>query len=183
MYKKLGLIGLLVIAIAIFVGCQDSTDGGEDLFFYTETAEEIAEWGSMETPGGGEGSVELGDGVAIVQAAADGWGGIQSEPITIDLSKDPLLFVQVSESADGFQWGAKFVPTNPEIEDHEWGMYVIEDNNFKWNNYAVADIREKLGESFIDLYGEEVEGYIWIHAAGGPEATVEISQVKMLNQK
>ena len=182
MLKKFVLSGL-ILSVLLFVGCQQKAAEEESLFYYTQSAKEIADWASMVTPGGGEGSAELGDNVAIVKAAADGWGGVQSAPITLDLTKEPMLFVQIKESADGFQWGAKFVPSDPEIEDHEWGMYLIEDNGFKWNNYAVSDIGYKLDQSFIDVYGEKVEGVLWIFAAGGPEAVVEISQVKIMNQK
>jgi hypothetical protein len=94
-----------------------------------------------------------------------------------------MLLVQVRENLDGFKWGAKFVPSNLQVEDHAWGFYLIEDNNFKWNNYAGVDLREKLGQDFIDLYGEKVEGVFWIYAAGSPEAVVEITSVKIFNQK
>ncbi|WP_413377276.1 hypothetical protein [Alkalihalobacillus sp. 1P02AB] len=177
-FMSIGFIAILGLA----VGCQQQ-ESAEDLFFYTQSAEEIADWTSMVTPGGGEGSASLGDDVAIVQAAEDGWGGVQSEPITLDFSKDPMFFIQIKESADEFQWGAKFVPTTPEIEEHAWGVYLIEDNNFKWNNYAAVDIADKVGEDFISLYGEEVEGVIWVYATGGPEAEVEVTEVKMLNQQ
>lgn len=157
----------------------------DDLYFWMNSAEEIAKWETMATPsedGGGQGSVEMGDDAAIISAAVDGWGGVQSEEITLDLSKEPLLFIQIKENPDPFKWGAKFTPTDPVIEDHEWGFYLAEDNNFKHNNYAVIDIADKLGEDIIELYGEEITGHIWIMAAGGPEATVEVSSVKMLNQ-
>lgn len=182
MFKKLSItMGLIVSALVLFVGCQQQ-EGGE-LFFYTQSAEEIANWTSMVTPGGGEGSVSLGDNVAVVQAAEDGWGGVQSENVTIDLTKDPLFLVRIKESQDGFKWGAKFVPSTPIIEEHAWGVYLIEDNEFKWNNYAAADMSYKLGEDFISMYGEEVEGVIWIYATGGPEAEVEVTEVKMMNQQ
>src|SRR5690606_462187 len=189
MFKKWALAFGLILAIGILGACSDSDKENksgkeaQELFFYEQSAEDISKWTSMETPGGGEGSVTLGDSVAVVKAAADGWGGVQSAKVKIDLYKDPMLFVQVKENADEFKWGAKFVPSSPEIEDHEWGVYLIEDNNFKWNNYAAVDIKEKLGQSFIDLYGQEIEGVIWIYATGGPDATVEVTQVKMLNQK
>ena len=184
MWKKLILFFSILLAIGLFAGCQSGESGkSDDLYFYVKTAEDIAKWKSMETPGGGEGSVELGDGVAIIKAAEDGWGGVQSEPVTIDFSRNPMFLVQVKENADEFRWGAKFVPTTPEIEDHEWGLYLIEDNNFKWNNYAGVDMTEKLGQSFIDMYGEKVEGVFWLYAAGSPDATVEITQVKIFYQK
>lgn len=185
MFKKaaftLGMASLLFVA-----GCGEQSgneSSANELFSYTQDGADVAEWTSMETPGGGEGSVELGDDVAIIHAASDGWGGVQSDTISIDLSRDPLLFVRVKESGDDFKWGAKFVPSSPEIDEHNWGMYLIEDNNFKWNNYAVVDIKDKLGESFVHLYGEDLEGVIWLMASGSSEATVEISEVKIMYQK
>jgi hypothetical protein len=164
---------------------DDITSSGDSAaslnFIYSADLNAIANWGAMVTPGGGEGSVTKGDEAAIIKAAEDGWGGVQSEPFTIDLSKNPLLFVQIMESNDGFKWGAKFTPSDPVVEDHEWGFYLIADNNFKWNNYAVVDLRERLGD-FIDLYGESIEGVLWIYAAGGPEAEVEVTSVKIANQ-
>ncbi|SEO51858.1 hypothetical protein SAMN04488134_108118 [Amphibacillus marinus] len=182
MFKKVLLTIGLIASVIVFIGCQQAAEGG-DLFFYTQTADEIANWTSMVTPGGGEGSVELGDDVAIIKAAEDGWGGVQSEEVSIDLTKDPMFFVRVKEANDGFMWGAKFVPNSPAIDEHAWGVYLIEDNDFKWNNYAAVELKDKLGEDFISLYGEEIEGVLWIYATGGPEAEVEISEVKMLNQE
>jgi len=180
MLKKVVLL-VMVLGMLIFTaGCE--TKKG-DIYFYVKDYNDIAKWKSMETPGGGEGTVELGDQVAIIKAAPDGWGGVQSEKVTLDLSKHPMLLVQVRENHDGFKWGAKFVPSNPQMDDHRWGFYLIEDNNFKWNNYAGVDLRAKLGQIFIDIYGEKVEGVFWLYAAGSPEAEVEITSVKMFNQK
>lgn len=180
MWKKvlftLGLLGVLILA----VGC-DGKKG--DVYFWVKDYNDIATWQPMVTPGGGEGSVTKGDQVAIIKAAADGWGGVQSEKVTLDLTKHPMLLVQVRENHDGFKWGAKFVPSNLQMEDHAWGFYLIEDNNFKWNNYAGVDLRAKLGQIFIDMYGEKVEGVFWLYAAGSPDATVEITSVRMFNQK
>lgn len=184
MYKKL-LIGLSLTLLLVISGCASNGNGKkEDLFTNVESGKEIAEWSPMVTPGGGEGTVELSeDGdTAIIHANKEGWGGVQSDTITLDLSRNPLLFIRVKENADGFKWGSKFVPSDPEIEEHEWGMYLVEDNNFKWNNYAVVDVKEKLGESFIKIYGEEIEGVIWLMASGNSEATVEISEIKVLYQ-
>lgn len=184
MFKKF-LMGVALVSILFVSGCSAKNEENKELFTYVQTGEDIAKWNPMVTPGGGEGSVELsedGDS-AIIKAHKDGWGGVQSETITLDLSRDPLLFIRVKENADGFKWASKFVPSNPEIEEHEWGMYLVEDNNFKWNNYAVVDVKDKLGESFIKLYGEELEGVIWLMASGNSEATVEITEVKVLYQK
>lgn len=177
--RLLSLVLSLVLALSL-VACDNSTG---NVYFWTQNASDIAAYESMETPGGGEGSVESGDEVAIIHAADDGWGGVQSPEIELDLSKDPMLLVQIAENPDEYNWGAKFVPSDPAIEDHEWGFYILEDNNFKHNNYAGADLREKLGEEFIDLYGEQVKGRFWIMAAGGPEATVEVRSMAMFNQK
>lgn len=179
MFNIRGILLLLIVTV-VFAGCNSAD---EELFSYNKSFEDIAKWNSMVTPGGGEGSVTKGDGVAIIHAAADGWGGVQSEMITIDSAKNQLLFVQVNESVDGVKWGAKFTPATPEVDGHAWGFYLIEDNNFKWNNYAVADINFKLGEEFFDVYGDQVEGYLWIYSAGSPEAEVEITSVKILDQK
>ena len=149
--------------------------------------DEIATWDGMQTPveGSGTGSVvETNDTLEFVtiQAASDGWGGLQSVSVTLDLSKNPMLFAQIYESPDGSNWGMKFVPDNVD-ESGEWGYYLFEDNSYKWNKYAGVDLRTQLGEDFITLYGEEVTGTLWIFAAGGPEATVSVSQLLVVNTK
>lgn len=180
MWKKVFLAPVLLGVLLLAAGCQKTND---DIYFWVRDYNDIATWQPMVTPGGGEGTVEMGDQVAIIKAAPDGWGGVQSEKVTLDLSKHPMLLVQVRENHDGFKWGAKFVPSNLQMPDHAWGFYLIEDNNFKWNNYAGVDLRAKLGQIFIDMYGEKVEGVFWLYAAGSPEATVEITSVRMFNQK
>ncbi|GHV31468.1 hypothetical protein AGMMS4952_20300 [Spirochaetia bacterium] len=174
--KKYLYCALALMVVLLVSACKNGPE-----FVYEKSWTDVAAWKSMITPGGGEGSVVRGDSSAIIQAAPDGWGGVQSEKITLDLSQNPILLIQVRENADGFKWGAKFVPDSPAIPDHAWGFYLIEDNNFKWNNYAGTDIRLKLGQDFIDIYGEKAEGVFWIYAAGSPDATVEISSVKILN--
>ncbi|MGL4336992.1 MAG: hypothetical protein ACRCST_08845 [Turicibacter sp.] len=178
--KKLLLAGLLVAAAGVTTACGQAAT---ELFSYVAPASQIATWGPMVTPGGGEGSASLADNVAVVQAAADGWGGVQSEKMTLDLTKDPMLMVQVKESPDGCNWGVKFLPSDILVEGHEWGLYLFEDNNFKHNNYAATDLNAKLGEDFKAVYGDKVEGSLWIMAAGGPTCTVEVSEVKILDQK
>ena len=149
--------------------------------------EDISSWDGMQTPveGSGTGSVtETNDTEEFVtiQAASDGWGGLQSVSVTLDLAKNPMLFAQIYESPDGSNWGMKFVPDNVD-ESGEWGYYLFEDNSFKWNKYAGVDLRTQLGEDFISLYGEEVTGTLWIFAAGGPTATVSVSQLFVINTK
>lgn len=175
----------VILTAAAMTACSvfGGSGGGASPYFYNKGFTDIAAWTSMVTPGGGEGSVSRGDNAAVIKAAPDGWGGVQSEKITVDFTKDPVLLVQVRENADEYKWGVKFVPAKPAVEDHAWGLYLIEDNNFKWNNFAGTDLRAKLGQDFIGLYGEKVEGVFWIYAAGGPTATVEITSVRMFNQK
>jgi len=174
------LLALTVLLAACFAESASAEDPEVLTFFYTADFDAISGWGPMVTPGGGEGSVTKGDNAAIVKAAEDGWGGVQSDVITLDLSQNPFLFVQIMENHDGFKWGAKFTPSDPLIEDHAWGFYLIPDNNFKWNSYAVVDLTERLGD-YIDLYGETIEGVLWIYAAGGPDAEVEVTSVKIAN--
>lgn len=186
--KKMLSIALASALLFTAAACNSKTGdkNGDDLYFWEVSAEDIAKWEPMDTPseeGGGQGSVKMGDGAAVVTAAFDGWGGVQSEEITIDLSKDPFLLIQIKENADPYKWGAKFVPSEIELDDHAWGFYLAEDNNFKHNNYAGIDLREKLGADIIALYGEQIKGHIWIMAAGGTEATVEVASMKMFNQK
>jgi hypothetical protein len=179
MKRKCLFTAAVVMAVTAMTACSI----GGSPYFYNKGFTDIASWGSMVTPGGGEGSVSRGDTAAVIKAAPDGWGGIQSEKITLDFSREPVLLVQVRENTDEYKWGVKFVPAKPAVEDHAWGLYLIEDNNFKWNNFAGTDLRVKLGQDFIGLYGEKVEGVFWIYAAGGPTATVEITSVRMFNQK
>jgi len=178
--KRLVSIFLLAALTLIFTGC-----GGGVKYFYSKTAKEIAAWKPMEIPPDNSplGSVEMGDTAAIIKADPSGWGGIQSEKMTLDLSKHPMLLIRIRECNDGFAWAAKFVPSEPKIDEHKWGFYLFEDNGFKYNNYAGVDIRSKLGEDVISLYGEKIEGVLWIIAAKSPEAQVEVSEIKMYNQK
>ena len=76
----------------------------------------------------------------------------------------------------------KVVPENP-IEDHEWGLYIIPDNNLKWNKYAGVDLKEALGDDFTDIYGEQCNIKLWIYPAGGPEGTVSVSEILVVNTK
>ena len=75
-----------------------------------------------------------GDGVAVIKAASDGWGGVQSEKVTL-ICQNPMLLVQVRRILTD-SVGRQVCSSNLQVEDHAWGFYLIEDNNFKWNNYA-----------------------------------------------
>jgi len=182
--KKLIIVFVFMLALVLFVGC-DKKEKWE--VAQTISYSEIAEWEPMVTPveNSGNGSIyetNTTDGYVTVKAAADGWGGVQSGSITLDLSKHPLLMVRVYENPDGSKWAVKFMPDNP-VEGHEWGLYLIEDNNFKWNKYGVVDVRDMLGETIVELYGEKITGKIWLMAAGGPEAVVSVSEIKIVNTR
>lgn len=187
MMKKLLSAGLvLVMAAGILTGCGSKENGGWEVtqnFGYNN----IAEWTSMQTPseGSGAGTIDAkndADGYVTIKAAADGWGGVESGYFEIDLAKDPIILAQIFENPDGYTWGMKIVPENP-IADHEWGLYVIPDNNMKWNKFAGVDLKEALGSDFTDIYGEQCKVKLWIYPAGGPEGTVSVSQILVVNTK
>ena len=182
--RKTIIVFVLFFVVGLLVACK-----ANEKWEVVQTIDytEIATWEPMETPveDSGNGSVvetNETDGYVTIQAAADGWGGVQSGSITLDLSKNPLIMVRVYENPDGSKWGLKFLPDNP-LEGHEWGFYLIEDNNFKWNKYGVVDVRDMLGETIIEAYGEKITGKLWLMAAGGPEAIVSISEIKIVNTK
>ena len=192
MKKKLLALGVAaVMAVGCLTGCGESGSGNSGSSGWTEvqhfTYKDIASWGSMQTPNEGSGSGSCAgtndaDGYVTVHAANDGWGGVESDYFEIDLSKDPMILVKVFENPDGYNWCLKIVPENP-ISDHEWGCYVIPDNNLKWNKYAGADLNEALGEEFAAIYGEQCKIKVWISAAGGPEGTVSVSELLVMNTK
>ncbi len=93
-----------------------------------------------------------------------------------------MILAQIFENPDGYNWGMKVVPENP-IADHEWGLYIINDNNLKWNKYAGVKLSEALGDDFKDIYGEQCKVKIWIYPAGGPEGTVSVSEILVVNTK
>lgn len=185
--KKITLFLAASLFLILLAGCSESIDkkDNQPFYFYYKSGEEIAGWKAMETPsaGSGEGTVEKGDSIAVVKAASDGWGGVQSEEFTLDLSKNPVILVQVNDIDDNYKWGLKFVPSDPEIEGHAWGFYLIEDNNYKWDNYAGVNIAEKLGKAIIDLYGEKIDGVLWIYASGSLEARVNVTSIRMYNEQ
>lgn len=187
MKKKLLALALAaVMAAGCLTGCGNSSNGG-----WTEakhfTYKDISSWGTMQTPSEGSGSGKVvatndADGYTTIQAAADGWGGVESGYFEIDLAKEPLLLAKIFENPDGYKWGMKIVPENP-IPDHEWGCYIIDDNNLKWNKYAGIDLRETLGDDFISIYGEQCKIKLWIYPTGGPDATVSVSEILIMNTK
>ena len=184
--KLLVLVMTVVTAAACLTGCGNGKSGNDNAaaagtwsvsqeFSYKD----IASWGSMQTPSEGSGAGSIAgtndsDGYVTIQAASDGWGGVESGYFEIDLSKDPIILAKIFENPDGYSWGMKVVPENP-IEDHEWGLYIIPDNNLKWNKYAGVDLKEALGDDFTDIYGEQCNIKLWIYPAGGPEGTVSVN--------
>lgn len=188
MKKKLLGLGLaMMVAVGCLTGCGDTKTESGWTQVQEFTYKDIASWGSMQTPseGSGAGSVVAtndADGYVTIQAAADGWGGVESDYFEIDLSKEPMILAQIFENPDGYNWGMKVLPENP-IADHEWGLYIIPDNNMKWNKYAGVDLKDALGDDFIDIYGEKCNIKLWIYPAGGPEGTVSVSEILVMNTK
>ena len=188
MMKKLLAMGIAVVMTAgCLTGCGAKKPAGGWEVTQNFSYKDIASWGSMQTPSDGSGAGTIAstndvDGYVTIKAAADGWGGVESEYFEIDLSKEPIILAQICENPDGYNWGMKIVPENP-IADHEWGLYVINDNNLKWDKYAGANLAEALGDDFKDIYGEKSKIKIWIYPAGGPEGTVSVSEIVVVNTK
>lgn len=193
--KKVFLSVTLILTVAMLSACNaedgespsDNEDNGDEP---TETLEgwevahafdyeDIAEWDPMVTPNGeaDKGSVESvsedGEFVAI-KAGESGFGGLQTPALEVDLTRNPMLMVQVHESEDQFQWGAQTI-----ITDHvgdEWGLYVINDNDLKWNHYAGARVDEAIGAAYAN-YGDVVDLHFWLYPTGSEDAILEVSSV------
>lgn len=186
--KNVKIAALLVSMVLVLTACSGGASKGETWDVEKSfSCQEIAKWETMKTPnqGSGSGSVteeNTEDGFVTIKAADDGWGGLESEYIELDLDKDPMVLIKVFENPDGSNWGLKVVPENP-IEDHAWGMYLIPDNNLKWNKYAGVDVNSVLDDDFKAIYGSKFKVKLWVFAAGGPESTVSVSEIKVLNTK
>jgi hypothetical protein len=184
--KKTKMMVVLMMVVFVLAACGNA--GGEvwtvtNAFSYND----ISKWGTMQTPseGSGSGSVvetNTKDGYVTIKAADDGWGGLESDYFEIDLDKNPMIFAQIFENPDGSNWGMKVIPENPR-EEHKWGLYLVEDNNLKWNKYAGVDVSKVLDADFVAIYGSKLRVKIWIYAVGGPEALVSVSGIKVLNAK
>ena len=70
MFKKVFIASMLLVVLIMSSAC---TQEAKEVFIYEKDFQDISSWKSMETPGGGEGTVEKGDGVAVINAASDGW--------------------------------------------------------------------------------------------------------------
>lgn len=191
--RKVKIAGLVLGMALMLTACGTNgtkkADAGLETWTVTEnfSYDEIAKWGTMKTPSEGSGSgsaVETNttDGFVTIKAADDGWGGLESDYIEIDLEKEPMIFAQIFENPDGSNWGLKIVPENA-IEDHQWGLYLVPDNNLKWNKYAGVKVTDVLDEDFQAIYGTKVKVKLWVFAAGGPESTVSVSELKVINTK
>lgn len=190
--KRIVAVALMLVTVIGLAACGNTNEGttsvnGGWTVVKEYSYKDIASWGAMQTPmeGSGAGHVSATDdasGFVTVHAAEDGWGGLESDYIEIDLAKDPMILVRIFECNDGNAWGMKVLPENA-IEDHQWGLYVIPDNTMKWNCYAGVDLKDALGEDFISIYGEQCKVKIWIYAAGGPECEVSVSEIKVVNTK
>lgn len=186
--KKITMaVTLLVAMVCVLAGCSAKSADGTWNVVKSYGYSDIAAWGTMQTPveGSGSGSVvekNDADGFVTIQAAEDGWGGLESEYIEFDLTKEPMVFAQIFENPDGCNWGMKIVPEGAS-EDHAWGLYLVPDNNLKWNKYAGVKVTDVLDEDFRAIYGDKVKAKIWVFAAGGPEATVSVSEIKVVNTK
>jgi len=180
MKRFLALILVFVLG-AFLVSCEDDGWKVDEVFTYKD----ISNWVGMVTPdAGAAGSVVETDddeGFVSIKGGESGWGGIQSGEITLDLKRDPLIFIRIFENNDPFKWGMKFLP-NDSSEEHEWGIYLFEDNNFKHKKYAVVDVNDQIGEA-LEEYGDKVTGVLWVFSAGHEDATVEVMEIKIVYQK
>lgn len=187
MILKLVAVVCVLASVISLTACGGSGNGGGWTVTNEFSYSDIASWNTMQTPveGSGSGSAKATDtasGFVTIQAASDGWGGLESDYIEIDLAKEPLILAKVFECPDGSAWGMKIVPENA-IEDHRWGLYLIPDNTMKWNCYGGVDLVSALGEDFAAIYGQQCKVKIWIYATGGPEATVSVSDIMVVNTK
>ena len=158
---------------------EDSLEHDEWEVAYAFDYDDIAEWNPMITPSGeiDEGKViDLSDEgeYVTIQAGESGFGGLQTPALEVDMTRNPMLLTRVHESDDAFQWGSKVILSDLVGED--WGLYLINDNNMKWNHYAGARIDEAIGPIYND-YGDILDLHFWFYPTGGEEATVQLTSV------
>lgn len=179
--KKIVIGFFVILAAAVLVGCTGSKEGLNLITKYN--AREISTWGYSVTPGDdSKGKVEYNeDGdFATIQVDTDTWGGIQSPVVTLDFSKELFLAIQIKEVSDDYKWAIKFVPTTPIDEAHEWGFYIFEDNQAKYNKYLMANLNEQISKDMTDAYSGKIEGVFWLWASGGAEANFEVREMMIL---
>lgn len=178
--KKILTLVFALVAVVTLVACGNTAEGlvVKEKF----DAKQMGTWtGSVTPDGSAKGTAtynEEGD-FTVVRVGEETWGGVQSPKITLDLTKQTYVAVQVKEVNDAFKWTVKFIPDNP-IEGHEWGLYVFEDNGMKWNKFVMSDLNAQFGQDIIDAYGGKLTGVFWIWAAGAADANVEIRSFSIL---
>ncbi len=188
--KKRSIITIIAVVCLLAIGltaCGKPAETNGWSVVHEFSYKDIASWQSMKTPveGSGAGTVGATDdasGFTTIKAASDGWGGVESDYFEIDLAKDPMILAKIFECPDGSKWGMKILPENA-IEDHQWGLYIVPDNTMKWNCFAGVDLKSALGEDFVSIYGEQCKVKIWIYPAGGPDTTVSVSEIMVVNTK
>ncbi len=174
MKKFLTLVVVLLTALTLVACGNDAENGLKVVTKYT--AQDIGSWTGSVTPDSsafGTATYNAEGNFTVVRVGAESWGGVQSPTLTLDLSEQTFIAIQVKEVNDAFKWTVKFVPDNP-VEGHEWGLYVFEDNGMKWNKYTMVDINAQFGQDIIDAYNGKIEGKFWIWAVGAADANVEV---------
>lgn len=177
MKKLLALVSLLLVFTLAACGAPAQESGWE--LAYSFSYDEIALFDKMVTPGGeaDQGSVFSIDhegGFVTIKAGPNGWGGVQTPALTLDLSREPIFLVRVKESPDAFRWGAQTLLSS--LVGESWGLYVINDNDMKWNQYAGGNVTDAIGVVYSE-YGTILDLHFWVYPAGSPDAFVEITEI------
>ena len=184
MKKILGFLVLLSVFTLAACGTTEEQNSGWELA-YSFTYAEIAEFALMITPGGADdqGSIVAVDhdgGFVRIQAGPNGWGGVQTPALNLDLSREPIFLVRVHESPDAFRWGAQTILSD--LVGDSWALYVINDNDMKWNQYAGGNIADAIGVTYSE-YGDVLDLHFWLYPAGSPDAIVEITEILVFYTK
>lgn len=180
MKKFLTLAVVLLTALALVACGNESGDGLKVVKSFS--AQDLGTWTGSVTPDGsalGTATYNAEGEFTVIRVGAESWGGVQSPTLTLDLSKQTYIAIQIKEVNDAFKWTVKFVPDNP-VEGHDWGLYVFEDNGMKWNKYVMVDLNSQFGQDIIDVYNGKIEGKFWIWAVGASDANVEVLSFSIL---
>lgn len=183
MKKLLALLALVLVFTLAACG-EAEPEGGYELA-YSFSYDEIAAFDLMVTPGGevDQGSVASVDddgGFVRIQAGPNGWGGVQTPALSLDMTREPIFMVRVNESPDAFNWGAQTI--HSDLVGESWALYVINDNGMKWNQYAAGNIADAIGVTYTD-YGDVLDLHFWIYPAGSTDAFVEITEITVFYTK
>lgn len=184
--KKLLLLTALFTSMFVLAACDSAAteEGGYELA-YSFTYEEIALFDLMITPGGAvDQGVVMGvdheGGFVTIKAGPNGWGGVQTPALNLDMSREPIFLVRVNESPDAFKWGVQTLLSD--LVGESWGLYIINDNDMKWNQYAGGNIADSIGVTYSD-YGTILDLHFWIYPAGSPDAFVQITEIVIFYTK